>query len=125
MKSNKVTQMALAEMLGTSHTSVGRWLKGVHSISGPEQKLLAYLIRGELPFPIQAAAEGWHLDFTDAEFAVISLCARREGFPSAEDWVVAKIRAYLAMMKAKPVADYDGMRVAEEEVEYRVNRKKF
>jgi transcriptional regulator with XRE-family HTH domain len=122
MKTNKVTQMALAEMLGTSHTSVGRWLKGVHSISGPEQKLLAYLMFGELPFPIQSVAEGWSLDFTEAEFAVIRLCARREGFASAEDWIVAKIRAYLSMYQAR--SDEPSLRVASDETPYKVNVKK-
>jgi transcriptional regulator with XRE-family HTH domain len=101
MKNKKITQVALAEMLGTTHTSIGRWLKGVHSISGPEKKLLAYLMFGELPFDVQTASDGWELPFTESEFAVIQLLARREGYSSAENWVVAKIRAYLAMCNAQ------------------------
>lgn len=97
MKREKITQTALASMLGISHTSVSRWLKNVHAISGPEQKLLAYLIRGELPFPVQRVEEGWNLDFTRDEFALIQFLARRDGFVSAEAWVTAKIRTYLAM----------------------------
>lgn len=116
MKSNRVTQEKLAKLIGTSHTTINRWLKSKHGISGPEQKLLAYLIRGELPFPIQTASAGWNLDFTDAEFSVISMCARREGFASAEEWIVAKIRAYLAMSNTRA---HGLSMVAEEETPYK------
>lgn len=100
MKREKITQIKLAKMLETSQGTVNRWLKSVHAIKGPEQKLLAYLIRGELPFPIQNLDRGWNLDFSAEEFALIQVLARREGFASAEDWVVAKIHAYLSMTGA-------------------------
>jgi transcriptional regulator with XRE-family HTH domain len=100
MKKKKLTQTALADMLGISQGTVNRWVKSVHAISGPEQKLLSYLMFGVLPFEVQTADQGWHLEFTEGEFAVIQLLARREGFDRVEEWIVAKIRAYLAMSGA-------------------------
>jgi len=120
MKRKKITQVALAEMLGTTHTSIGRWLKGVHAISGPERKLLAYLMYGELPFDVQTASDGWVLPFSESEFAVIQLLARREGFASAEDWVVAKIRAYLAMTSA--VVPEPTLKAVEDEALYKTKK---
>lgn len=102
MKREKLTQTALANMLGVSHTSVSRWLKSVHAISGPEQKLLCYLIYGIMPFPVQAADDGWHLDFSKEEFSVIQCLSRRDGYHSPEEWVADKIRAYLAMTRTTP-----------------------
>lgn len=121
MKREKITQVALADMLGTSHTSVGRWLKGVHAISGPEQKLLSYLIHGELPFPAQKAKEGMYLDFSADEFAIIQVLARREGFACAEEWIAAKIRAYLAM--SNTALSVESLRVATDEKPYVFTRK--
>ena len=100
MTEKKLTQTDVADMIGTSHTTVGRWLKGVHAISEPERKLLAYLIYGELPFGIVANNNGWHIDFTNDEFALLSMISRREGFDKLEDWFAAKIRAYLLMANA-------------------------
>lgn len=119
MKNKKITQVALADMLGTTHTSIGRWLKGVHAISGPEKKLLAYLMFGELPFDVQTASDGWELPFTESEFAVIQLLARREGYSSAENWVVAKIRAYLAMCNAQETTN---LKAVDEGAEYKTKK---
>lgn len=115
MKAKRYTQKTLADMLGVSQGTVNRWLKSVHAISGPEQKLLAYLIRGELPFPVQRVEEGWNLDFTRDEFALIQFLARRDGFVSAEAWVTAKIRTYLAMTGA---VGREVARVADDEKPY-------
>ena len=120
MKRKKITQTALAEMLGISQGTVNRWLKGVHAISGPERKLLAYLMYGELPFDVQTASDGWELPFTESEFAVIQLLARREGFGCAEDWVVAKIRAYLAMTSA--VVPEPTLKAVDDEAAYKTKK---
>lgn len=116
MKSQKITQLALANLLGVSHTSVSRWLKSVHAISGPEQKLLAYLIRGEMPFPVQIADEGWHLDFSKEEFVIIQYLSRRDGYSSPEEWVADKIRTYIAMTQTT----IEKTAAAEQETPYRI-----
>lgn len=121
MKREKITQVALSKMLGTSQGTINRWLKNVHSISGPEQKLLSYLIHGELPFPAQKAKEGMYLDFSADEFAIIQVLARREGYACAEDWIAAKIRAYLAMTNTAPPVE--SLRVATDEKPYIFTRK--
>ena len=41
-------------------------------------------------------------EFSQAEKKAIAAKAAEEGFPSSSSWVVAKIRALLAMMAAKP-----------------------
>lgn len=94
------TQEMVANLLGTTSGTISRWISEKVKIPLPQMKLLAYLIRGELPFPIQNLDQGWNLDFSAQEFALIQVLARREGFSSAQDWVVAKIRAYLAMTGA-------------------------
>jgi transcriptional regulator with XRE-family HTH domain len=121
MNEKKHTQTAVAEMLGTTPGSVNRWLKNIHAIGEAEKKLLTYLIYGKLPFDVQEVDQGWHLDFTESEFAVIQLLARREGYASAEHWIVAKIRAYLAM-SATPIPQIT-LNAGEEKPRYKKTKK--
>lgn len=113
------TQESMGAMLGTRASTVSRWLSGKVEMPLPMKKLLAYLIRGEMPFPIQRNDEGWYLDFSPEEFAVIQCLARRDGFSSPEEWVTAKIRAYLAMSNVEP----PNVLAAEEQTPYRSMKK--
>lgn len=116
MKSKGIRQKELADTIGVSQGTVNRWLKSVHAISGPEQKLLAYLIRGEMPFPVQVADEGWHLDFSKEEFVIIQYLSRRDGYSSPEEWVADKIRTYIAMTQTT----IEKTAAAEQETPYRI-----
>ena len=108
-------------MLGTTSGTISRWIAGKVEIPLPQKKLLAYLIRGEMPFPVQSAKEGMFLDFSADEFALIQLLSRREGYACAEDWIAAKIRAYLAMSNTS--APMESLRVATDEKPYVFTRK--
>lgn len=121
MEASNYTQQEVATMLGTTSGTISRWIAGKVEIPLPQKKLLAYLIRGEMPFPVQNAKDGMYLDFSADEFALIQLLARREGFACAEDWIASKIRAYLAMQKAGP--PMESLRVAEDETPYIVTKK--
>lgn len=96
------TQETVASMLGTTAGTISRWLNAKVEVPLPMRKLLAYLIRGEMPFPVQAGDDGWHLDFSKEEFAVIQCLSRRDGYHSPDEWVADKIRAYLAMTRTTP-----------------------
>jgi len=90
----------LAGEMGVDKATVSRWLGGRRPVPGPESRLLRLLIRGELPFEIAALRPDGVLLFNSSEWRLIEALRAREGFPSAEAWVVAKIRAYLAMLPA-------------------------
>ena len=100
MKKNRYRQAQIAQKLGTSATTVSRWLSGVHDIPSAEKKLLAYLMHGKLPFePAHAAANTSNkLNFTAEEWRVIEILRRREGFENADSWIATKIRIYLAQV---------------------------
>ena len=104
-------QESVASMLGTTAGTISRWLNEKVEVPLPMRKLLAYLIRGELPFPIQSVDEGWHLDFSKDEFLIIQYLSRRDGYSSPEEWIADKIRTYIAMTQTtieKTVAAEDG-----------------
>ena len=115
MKSQNITQVGLAELLGTNQSSVNRWLKNTVAIAEPEKKLLAYLMYGELPFGIAQGGEGWNLEFTESELQIIQLCARRDGFHSVEKWVTEKIRIYIAMTAGDALS-------ADKEINYKTRK---
>ena len=120
MDTNGHTQESVGAMLGTRASTVSRWLNGKVEMPLPMKKLLAYLIRGEMPFPIQKNDEGWYLDFSAEEFAVIQCLARRDGFSGPEEWVAEKIRAYLRMSNAGPGKS---ILAAQDQTSYKVNGK--
>jgi DNA-binding transcriptional regulator YiaG len=90
----------LARELGVAKATVSRWLNGHQAIPGPETALIRLLIRGELPFEVRVVQPDGALPFTREEWQRLEEMRFREGFNTAEEWVVAKIRAYLAMMPA-------------------------
>jgi transcriptional regulator with XRE-family HTH domain len=91
----------LAGEIGVDKATVSRWLSGRQPVPGPESRLLRLLIRGELPFEIAALRSDGVLLFSAGEWRRIEALRARENFPSAEAWVVAKIRAYLAMLPSE------------------------
>jgi len=90
----------LARELGVAKATVSRWLNGHQAIPGPETALIRLLIRGELPFDVRVVQPDGALPFSREEWQRLEEMRFREGFDTAEEWVVAKIRAYLAMMPA-------------------------
>ena len=91
----------LARELGVAKATVSRWLNGHQAIPGPETALIRLLIRGELPFDVRVVQPDGALPFSREEWQRLEEMRFREGFDTAEEWVVAKIRAYLAMMPAE------------------------
>lgn len=88
----------LAKEIGVDKATVSRWLSGRRPVPSPENRLLCLLIRGELPFEIEQLRSDGLLTFSSDEWRRIEELRSREEFPSAEAWVVAKIRTYLAML---------------------------
>jgi len=101
LEANRKNSAWLAKTLGVSASTPSRWSKG-DPIPEPSQHLLRLLIRGELPPGFAAPRDPAVLAFTQEEWRVIELCSVREGYPDATSWVVAKIRAYLAMSNQAP-----------------------
>lgn len=91
----------LARELGVAKATVSRWLNGHQAIPGPETALIRLLIRGELPFDVRVVQPDGALPFTREEWQRLEEMRFREGFSTAEEWVVAKVRAYLAMMPSE------------------------
>ncbi|MEO0797195.1 MAG: XRE family transcriptional regulator [Verrucomicrobiota bacterium] len=98
-----LTQTEFGEMAGWKKLVVTNIETGRRKISEPEQRFLKLLMRGEMPE--RAPKIDGKLIFEGLEAEKIATFARREGFSSPEDWVVTKIRAYLAMHGAEPESD--------------------
>jgi hypothetical protein len=97
LHANKKKGAWLAQTLGVTKPTIGRWLRG-QEIPEPMQHLLKLLVRGELPPGFSKPHDPAVLAFTPDEWRVIEILRIREGFPDAKSWVVAKIRSYLAML---------------------------
>ena len=91
----------LADLLGVTKSTVGHWLNGSWEIPDPEEKLLRLLIRGEYPFQDYAPLQKHVLQFSSAEIRVMNILRTRGGFATIEEWIVAKIRDYLAVYTAE------------------------
>lgn len=93
-----LTQAELGAMIGLDKYAITTMETGRRNISPAEQRLLRLLIRGEMPFS-SSSRSGYapQIDFTEAEWAIMTRIAHREGYHSPRPWIVAKIRAYLAM----------------------------
>jgi hypothetical protein len=88
----------LAGEIGVNKATVSRWLNKRRPVPGPESRLLRFLIHGELPFEIAGLRPDGVLLFSGEEWRRIEKLRIRENFPTAEAWVAAKVRAYLAML---------------------------
>jgi hypothetical protein len=89
----KITE--LASIFDVSPSTVSRWASG-GKISPPLLKLLDLYFFGNIPFEIshEKIVRGV-LDFTDDQYKVITILARRESTTPGK-WIASKIRAYLA-----------------------------
>ena len=121
---NRKNAAWLAKTLGVSQSTPSRWAKG-DPIPEPSQHLLRLLIRGVMPPGFSKPQDPAVLAFTPAEWRIMEICRVREGFESVNDWIVSKIRAYLAMSgNAAPVSyltaleDSQDLKVAEDVREY-------
>ena len=94
----------VAQMLGVSSSStINAWERG-QEIPGPAQKLLAWLIRGEVPFE-EAAAESalkkslkeqaWKVEMSLAMFDRLRTQALADGYDDVADYMAELVRRYL------------------------------
>lgn len=95
-KAEGLTQEEFGKMLGWEKVMVAKIETGRRGISEAEQRLLKLLIRGEMPFPARSGYAP-QIDFSEAEWAIMTRIAHRDGYHSARPWIVSKIRGYLAM----------------------------
>jgi len=95
--SHEKNQGQIAQDLGITSTTLGRWRKGERSFGESDAKLLRLYFFGKMPFDLLRDRESLKntLRFTMDEWAVILILAKREGFKTAADWVAGKIRGYL------------------------------
>lgn len=102
--SKKHSLRDVAQMLGVSSSStINAWEHG-QEIPGPAQKLLAWLIRGEVPF--QAAAEesalkkslkeqAWKVEMSLSMFDRLRTQALADGYDDVADYMAELVRRYL------------------------------
>lgn len=124
LHANRKKSPWLAQTVGVTKATVGRWLKG-DPIPDPAQHLLRLLIRGTMPPGFSKPQDPAVLAFTPAEWRIMEICRVREGFDSVNTWIVSKIRAYLAMSGNSapvsyltPLADAEDSKVADDVREY-------
>lgn len=102
--SKKHSLRDVALMLGVSSSStINAWERG-QEIPGPAQKLLAWLIRGEVPFA-EAAAESalqkslkeqaWKVEMSLAMFDRLRTQALADGYDDVADYMAELVRRYL------------------------------
>lgn len=120
LEANRKRPAWLSQTLGVTHPTVSRWLKG-QEIPEPMQHLLKLLIRGEIPPGFAKPHDPAILAFTADEWRVMEICRIREGFPDTKAWIVAKIRAYLAMSQPNSAPT---LRAAEEQPPYDSSSKR-
>lgn len=89
-------QGAIGADLGFSKAKMTRLLKGA-DISESDAKLLRLYFYGEVPFGLMLEDKRpWEiLEFTEDEWKIISILAKRSGGQSPEGWVVSQIRGFL------------------------------
>lgn len=100
----KYTLRQVAQMLDVnSGSTVNAWEKG-QAIPGPVQKLLAWLIRGEVPFQALAAAalmrqaikdQAWNVQLSLALFDRLRATAMADGFSDVADYIAELVRREL------------------------------
>lgn len=95
--SHPKNQSQIADDIGVTRATIGRWIKGERNISEPDSKLLRLYFYGEMPFEMlaDATARSNQLRFTQSEWQIISILSKREGYHSPVDWITGKIRGYL------------------------------
>lgn len=93
----EMTQKAIAELLGIPETAVSHIEKGKRSLAPAEKQLLDLFFFGRLPEGVIRQSEdlGKTLDFTEQEWKIVEVLARRHGQSPAE-WIRSKILDYLA-----------------------------
>lgn len=100
----------VAQMLGVSSSStINAWERG-QEIPGPAQKLLAWLIRGEVPFE-EAAAESalkkslkeqaWKVEMSLGMFDRLRTQALADGYDDVADYMAELVRRYLVETEGK------------------------
>lgn len=93
------TQDDIAALLGITQTAVSKIESGTRGLSDSEKKLLDWHFFGILPEHIHGSVIDLArmLEFTEAEWLIISHIARRQGITAAQ-WIVRRIRDYLAIL---------------------------
>jgi transcriptional regulator with XRE-family HTH domain len=90
-------QSQIADDIGITRATIGRWIKGERNISEPDSKLLRLYFYNEVPF------QGLHpgpdlgniLSFSPEEWRIMEILARRQGMVDTKAWIISQIRAYL------------------------------
>jgi len=97
IESHPKNQSQIADDIGVTRATMGRWAKGERKISNPDAKLLRLYFYGEIPFedirPTQDLPNV--LKFSPKEWDIINILALRSGRESGE-WIASQIREYLA-----------------------------
>lgn len=93
---NKLTQTQLGLKIGLDKFAITNIERELRKISQPEQLLLKLLIYGELPFA--SPNKNNNLNFSEQEWQLIHSLSLRENFKITNDWLVMKIRIYLAQI---------------------------
>lgn len=98
---NGLNQDQIALMLGITQTAVSKIEGGTRTLSDSEKKLLDWYFFGSVPARITATQSDLSkvLDFDEAEWKIIGHIARRQGLTESE-WIVQRIRDYLAFLDA-------------------------
>jgi len=97
------TQSRIADALGVAPTTVMRWKEG-EGIPPPMVKLLRLYLFGEIPFdsvrtPDSPSLESV-LDFTEDEYRIIGILARRAGMEPRQ-WIAVQVRAILSFYDSR------------------------
>jgi len=95
--SHPKNQGQIAQDLGITSTTLGRWRKGERSFGQSDQKLLRLYFLGEMPFDMlrEPGSDSGQLRFTLPEWQIITILSKREGFTTPAAWITGKIRGYL------------------------------
>ena len=101
LASNNRKRPWLAALLGVTKSTVGHWCNNTRPIPEPEEKLLRLLIRGEFPFAEHIAKPKHVLEFSADELRILNILRTREGYPTIDAWIAARIRDYLAVYQSK------------------------
>jgi transcriptional regulator with XRE-family HTH domain len=90
-------QTAIAKDLGISSGGFSKWVNGHRTIDQRDEKLLRLYFFNEMPFELIRSDKATtnQLLFTEAEWQIISILSKREGYINPRAWITAKIRGYL------------------------------
>jgi transcriptional regulator with XRE-family HTH domain len=107
-----INQDEIAALLGITQTAISKIESGTRSLSDAEKKILDWSFFGTVPPRVTSAHADITkvLDFDEAEWRIIGHIARRQGITERE-WIVRRIRDYLAILEESAVIGGNGPQV--------------